>query len=223
MKLHAPRPVKLFGEIDVTQSADYSQHPERETGGSRRRGEGCAQAASPACLNRRPAGCAQDEGVPLRLSAPSPAATRPVARAAFVNNQPRYPHRFARKPMETGARRRDVAIRAWFAANECHQGSRRQARLRLAWSDSDGKSYRGGAAASRCFGWGGMIQPARGSKSFSRKRLQRKGVRSKSAERPCRITSERMSPMTGECLNPCPLQPKSTYSPSYSGTGPRTG
>src|SRR5215831_15497315 len=115
MKLHAPRPVKLFGEIDVTQSADYSQHPERETGGSRRRGEGCAQAASPACLNRRPAGCAQDEGVPLRLSAPSPAATRPVARAAFVNNQPRYPHRFARKPMETGARRRDVAMVAAIA------------------------------------------------------------------------------------------------------------
>src|SRR5215469_2536980 len=154
---------------------------------------------------------------------PPPAATRPVTRAAFVNNQPRYPHCFARKSMETGAQRRDVAIRAWLAANEYHQGSRRQARLRLAWSASDGESYRGGATAMRCFGCGGMIQPARGSKSFSRKRLQRKGVRSKSAERPCRITSERMSPMTGECLNPCPLQPKSTYSPSYSGTAPRTG
>jgi len=199
----------------VIQSADYSRHPERETGGARRRGGGGGggggaarrarppaggaggggggppPAARPCCVTRspesQPCGLRAGRGGPTPPErTPPPAATRPVTRAAFVNNQPRYPHRFARKPMETGAQRRDVAIRAWFAANECHQGSRRQARLRLAWSDSDGKSYRGGAAASRCFGWGGMIQPARGSKSFSRKRLQRKGVRSKSAERPCR-------------------------------------
>src|SRR5215831_15389579 len=48
------------------------QRAEREAAGSRRRGEGCAHAASPARLNRSPAGCAEDEGVPLRLSTPLP-------------------------------------------------------------------------------------------------------------------------------------------------------
>src|SRR5215472_10110986 len=43
-----------------------------EAGGSRRRGEGCAHAASPTRLIRSPPGCAQDEGVPLRRSAPLP-------------------------------------------------------------------------------------------------------------------------------------------------------
>src|SRR5262245_53246361 len=37
-----------------------------------RQGRGCAPAASPVRLNRSPAGCVQDEGVPLRLSTPLP-------------------------------------------------------------------------------------------------------------------------------------------------------
>src|SRR5215467_9875440 len=46
--------------------------PSARRGGARRRGRGSAPAASPTRLNRRPAGGAQDEGVPLRRNAPPP-------------------------------------------------------------------------------------------------------------------------------------------------------
>src|SRR5262244_4180350 len=53
-------------------------------GGTRRRGRGCAPAASPTRLTRRPAGGAQDEGVPLRQSTPPPPTPpAPVARTAW--------------------------------------------------------------------------------------------------------------------------------------------
>src|SRR5215470_15195953 len=56
--------------------------------GARRRGRGRAPAASPARLNRRPAGGAQDEGVPLRRSAPPPPPPpAPIAPAALVNHR----------------------------------------------------------------------------------------------------------------------------------------
>src|SRR5215831_9061953 len=56
-------------------------------GRSRRRGRGSAPAASPTRLTRRPAGGAQDEGVPLRQSAPPPPPPpAPIVRAALVNN-----------------------------------------------------------------------------------------------------------------------------------------
>src|SRR5215831_17966446 len=53
-------------------SLAYSRTCERETAGTRQRGRGSAPAASPARLTRRPPGGAQDEGVPLRRSAPPP-------------------------------------------------------------------------------------------------------------------------------------------------------
>src|SRR5262249_50243342 len=54
-------------------------------GGACRRGRGSAPAASPAHLNRRPAGGAQDEGAPLRRSAPPPPPPpAPVARVEVM-------------------------------------------------------------------------------------------------------------------------------------------
>src|SRR5215470_17970786 len=63
----------------------FYDREERETGRARRRGRGCAPAASPTRLNRRPAGGAQASGVPLRWSAPPPPPPpAPIARAALV-------------------------------------------------------------------------------------------------------------------------------------------
>src|SRR5438309_1001149 len=81
----------------------------------------------------------------------------------------------------------------------------------------------GGTGQRRCLGWGSAVQRALGTRSCSRKRVQRNGVRSKPFALPCRTTSERMSPMKGECLKPWPLQPKSAYSPAYSAMAPSTG
>ena len=66
-----------------------------------------------------------------------------------------------------------------------------------------------GRAQSRCLEGGSAFQRALGTRSCSRKRVQRNGVRSKSPALPCRTTSESRSPMNGECLKPWPLQPKS--------------
>src|SRR5215471_16235724 len=53
---------------------------------TRRRGRGSPPATSPARLTRRPAGGAQDEGVPLRRSAPPPPPPpAPITRTALVN------------------------------------------------------------------------------------------------------------------------------------------
>src|SRR5215813_212591 len=51
-------------------SRGYSRTSEREAGRGPSSGAGCAPAASRTRLTRRPAGGAQDEGVPLRLSTP---------------------------------------------------------------------------------------------------------------------------------------------------------
>src|SRR5262249_24218895 len=59
----------VIGEWVLTRSAE-SLISERDAAGTWGRWEGCA--ASPAHLNRRPAGCAQDEEVPLLASAPLP-------------------------------------------------------------------------------------------------------------------------------------------------------
>src|SRR5262245_65253700 len=72
--------------MSTTLASPIHEHAEREAGGACRRGRGCAPAASPTRLTRRPAGGAQDEGVPLRRSAPPPPTPpAPVALAAPVN------------------------------------------------------------------------------------------------------------------------------------------
>src|SRR5260370_31148124 len=80
-----------------------------------------------------------------------------------------------------------------------------------------------GFSSGRSFGWGGEAPDAGGSRSPSRKRVQRSGARSQPAARPSRTSSAMMSPTAGACLNPWPLQPNSAQSPAHSGVAPATG
>src|SRR5215510_274803 len=85
-RLPGPPVGRALDEGALTPRSSWPEHTEREAGRGPSSGAGCAPAASPARLNRRPAGGAQDEGVPLRRSAPPPPPPpAPITRAAFVN------------------------------------------------------------------------------------------------------------------------------------------
>src|SRR5215468_9903356 len=73
------------GSVHRLLARTVHEHLTARRVGARRRGRGSAPAASPTRLNRRPVGGAQDEGVPLRQSAPPPPPPpAPIARAALV-------------------------------------------------------------------------------------------------------------------------------------------
>src|SRR5215475_4523405 len=93
----AAKPPPLSGSTSQTRSVasgsvhrllarTVHEHLTARRVGACRRGRGSAPAASPTRLNRRPVGGAQDEGVPLRRSAPPPPPPpAPVARVARAN------------------------------------------------------------------------------------------------------------------------------------------
>src|SRR5215510_1227119 len=91
---HAPcaspprSPASLRQETSAFSLTSFTSFWSARRVGARRRGRGSAPAPSPARLNRRPLGGAQDEGVPLRQSTPPPPPPPvPIARAVRENNR----------------------------------------------------------------------------------------------------------------------------------------
>src|SRR5215813_8722528 len=78
---------------DPPVASDIRERVEREAGRGPPVGVGSAPAASPTRLNRRPPGDAQDEGIPLRRSAPHPAVTRPDCTCGTARPQRALPMR----------------------------------------------------------------------------------------------------------------------------------
>src|SRR5215467_2312933 len=81
----AAKPPPVSGSVHRLLARTVHEHLTARRVGARRRGRGSAPAASPTRLNRRPVGGAQDEGVPLRRSAPPPPPPpAPIARTTFA-------------------------------------------------------------------------------------------------------------------------------------------